>query len=76
MLKERIMGILSEMFEGAREDSLLLDDGIIDSFGILDLIDRLESEFGIQMDGEDIIPENFKDVSSIIEMIHRYIGGF
>ena len=72
MIKDRVTSILQEMFGEVNDKSELLDSGIIDSFGMLDLIDKLESEFGILVDAEDIIPENFLDIRAITELVLKY----
>ena len=47
----------------------LLDSGIIDSFDIVDLIGDIEEQFDIEVDGDDIIPENFESVDAIVRFI-------
>ncbi|MDD5929203.1 MAG: acyl carrier protein [Spirochaetales bacterium] len=49
----------------------LLDSGVIDSFDIVDLIASLEEIFGIELDGDDIIPENFESVDAIAKLIAK-----
>jgi acyl carrier protein len=46
------------------EDSLL-DRGIIDSTGVLELISVLESEFGVQVADEEMVPENLDSIARI-----------
>lgn len=48
----------------ADEDSLL-NRGIIDSTGVLELISVLEKEFGISVVDEDMVPENLDSISRI-----------
>lgn len=43
----------------------LLDAGLIDSTGILELVSYLESAFGILVQDEDIVPENLDSVNQI-----------
>lgn len=52
-------------------DTSLLDSGLIDSTGILELVSFLESEFGIQVQDEEIVPENFENVKSIAAFVER-----
>ena len=52
-------------------DDGLLEHGIIDSQGILVLVTFLEKQFNVSIDSEEIIPDNFKDVSAISTMITR-----
>ena len=49
----------------------LIDDQILDSFGMLSLISEIEDVFGVETDPTEIIPENFNSAQSIWEMICR-----
>ena len=53
------------------ESESLLDAGLIDSTGILELVAFLESEFAIQMADADIVPENLDSIQVIV----RYVEG-
>ena len=48
------------------DDRDLIDTGVIDSFGLLDLIGFLESEFSIRIDASGIDPANFNTVAKIM----------
>ena len=50
------------------EDSLL-DAGVIDSLGILDLVGFLEETFGIQASDEDLNPENFDSIATLVRFV-------
>ncbi len=43
----------------------LLDAGIIDSTGVLELLMFIESEFGLVVPDEDLVPENFDSLDAI-----------
>src|SRR5262245_24494660 len=49
----------------------LVDRGIIDSTGVLEVVDFLESEFGIAVPMEEMLPENFDSVESIAAFVGR-----
>lgn len=49
----------------------LLSEGYIDSFGIANIVPALEEYFQIDLSPEDIIPENFTSIDSMISMIQR-----
>lgn len=51
--------------EGLTDGESLLGAGLIDSTGILELVTYLESEFGIVVLDEEIIPENLDSVDQI-----------
>jgi acyl carrier protein len=52
-------------------DDSFLDKGIIDSTGIMEVIFFLEEEFGIQVDDEEMVPENLDSVKNIVAYISR-----
>ena len=47
------------------DDESLLDAGLIDSTGVLELVAYLEGEFGIQMADADIVPDNLDSIAKI-----------
>ena len=48
-----------------------LDEGIIDSTGILEVIAFLEEEFGIEVKDEEMVPENLDSVNAIVAFVAR-----
>lgn len=47
------------------DDDSLLDEGVIDSTGVLELVMFIESTFPIEVDDGEIVPENFDSVNRI-----------
>jgi len=52
-----------------KDDDPLLDSGIIDSMGILELVSYLESTFGIEVRDEEVVPANFQSVERITSLV-------
>lgn len=52
-------------------DDPLLEKGIVDSWGIVELTEFLKKEFGIHLEEADVLPENFASVRSIAAMVRR-----
>jgi acyl carrier protein len=50
-------------------DDALIEQGIIDSLGILKLSTFVEKEFGIRIDDEDLVPENFENIAALAHFI-------
>jgi acyl carrier protein len=48
-----------------------LENGIIDSTGMLELISFLEKEYGISVSTEELIPENLDSIDRIIRFLER-----
>lgn len=72
-MEERVIKVLNEINEDicSYHGDKLLDDKIIDSFEVMQIITDLEVEFGIEIDAENVIAENFANVQSIISMMKR-----
>jgi acyl carrier protein len=58
----------------ADEDSLL-DKGIVDSTGVLELIGFLEENYDIQIEDEELIPDNLDSVVKLVNFINRKKSG-
>lgn len=53
------------------EDDSLLEMGIVDSTGVLDLVAFVEESFGISVADREITPENFDSISRLADFIKR-----
>jgi acyl carrier protein len=54
-----------------QNDSSFLDQGIIDSTGVLELVEWLEDDFGLTIDDEELIPENLDSVNNLAAFIAK-----
>jgi acyl carrier protein len=52
-------------------DTDLLEQGILDSLGVLKLVIFLEQTFGIQVEDEDVVPENFQTLNIIAKFVQE-----
>jgi acyl carrier protein len=52
-----------------RDDDALVEEGIIDSTGILELIEFLESNFGIEVSEAETIPQNLGSIASLTNFV-------
>ena len=52
----------------------LIEAGIIDSMGIIALLGFLETEFAIQIDSDELLPENLGTVQAISDLVDRKLG--
>ncbi len=72
-MKEQIISILEELrpeFDFT-EDVNFIEEGMLDSFDVVNLVTELDSTFGISIDGVDIIPENFASIESIESLLKK-----
>ena len=53
------------------EDASFLEEGIVDSTGILELVMFVEETFGVTVKDEEIVPENFDSVGQLATYIRR-----
>jgi acyl carrier protein len=63
--------LLSEDSQEVGDETSLLDEGIIDSTGVLELITFLEDQFGITVEDDEILPENLDSVKKITVYVER-----
>ena len=54
-----------------RDEDSLLDRGVIDSTGVLELIAFLEGHFGIKVADEEMLPDNLDSIARITDYIGR-----
>ena len=51
-----------------------IKEGLLDSFDIITLVAEMEKRFGITIDGEDVTPENFKNIKTLEQFVQRYLS--
>lgn len=57
------------------DETSLLEKGMVDSTGIMEVVAFLESEFGVQVDDTEILPENLDSIGRIAAFVTRKKGG-
>lgn len=70
-MRERIYVILNKViidFDGCDGDNLI-ESGLLDSVGLLDVIAEIEEEFSIEIPAEKMTGENFASISDIEKLI-------
>jgi len=53
----------------------LLEVGVIDSVGVLELIEHLEATYELQIPDADVLPENLDSVDAITQYVSRRLDG-
>lgn len=69
-----------DQFPSSRRRSLedtdpLLESGLIDSMGVLDLVAFIETEFKVTVDDEELIPDNFQNIARIAAFVEKKRNG-
>ncbi len=74
---EKLMKILTELKEDVdfSKETALIDDEILESLDVMELISSLEENFGIEIGMEEIIPENFNSADAIWNLVVKLKGG-
>ncbi|MBQ6342391.1 MAG: acyl carrier protein [Anaerolineaceae bacterium] len=49
----------------------LIDDGILDSFDIISIVSELNDHYGIEINVNDLEPDNFNSVQAIMSLVER-----
>jgi len=78
-VRAKIRGFIVENFlfgneDGLKDDTSFLDEGIIDSTGILEMVSYLEEEFGIHVEDEELIPENLNSINNVVAYLEKKVG--
>lgn len=70
---EKLLEILAELKPDVdfSSETGLIDNSILDSFDIVQLIQELKDTFDIEISPADIIPENFNSADSMWNMIQN-----
>lgn len=75
-MKERILKLL----EGIQPDihfeneTALIDDSLLESFDVIQIVTSLMDEFDISIDADDIEPENLNSLDAICAMVERKLA--
>jgi acyl carrier protein len=77
-IEDKIKKFISQTFlrggqanPGLKNDTSFLEKGIIDSTGVLELVEFLEESFKVKVEDEDLIPENLDSVNNLV----RFVSG-
>ncbi len=68
VVNDLLLGDESRLPDG---DASFLEAGVIDSTGILELIEYLESEFGVRVEDSETTPENLDGINRVTDYVQR-----
>lgn len=73
---EKLLEILNEVNPDVDYENCttLIDDGLLDSFAILEIVSEINDEFDVEVSAPDIVPENFNSAKALWDMIQRLQG--
>lgn len=75
-IKQQVRAFITSNFYVAdpstlADDASLLDQGIIDSTGVLEIIMFLEDTFGFKVADSEMVPENLDSIENIASFVAR-----
>ena len=57
-----------------KDDASFLENGIIDSTGVLELISFLEERFGLELEETDLTPENLDSIDKVTRLVESRLA--
>lgn len=78
-IKEQVKQYIAESFMFSdngfqlSDDASFLEEGIVDSTGVLELVMFVEEEFKVAVQDDEVVPENFDSVNRLSAYIGRKI---
>lgn len=77
--KRKIREFIVENFlfgndEGLTDNVSFLEEGIIDSTGVLELVSFLEEDFDISVEDDELIPENLDSINNLDAFLGKKLG--
>ena len=72
-MTDTLLEILEEIAPDVdfENETALIDDGLLESFDIVNLVSELSDEVDIEIRPKDLVAENFNSVDAMVKMITR-----
>lgn len=73
---EKLLKILEEACPGVdfAHETALVDDGILESLDIVTIVGEIMDEFDVELNVDDLLPENFNSAEAILALIESKRG--
>ena len=70
-MKEKLLNILTEACPEVdfETETALIDDGLLESLDIVMIVTEIMQEFGVELNVDDLLPENFNSVDALLALI-------
>ena len=70
---ETLLNILNGLHPDVDFEAIddLYDEGVLDSLDMVRLVTEIGMDFDVQIPAEELIPENFQNVNTIMALIER-----
>jgi len=75
-MREQILNILKEIRPDVdfENETKLIDNSVLDSFDIISIVSELNNEFDIEINVNDLVPDNFNTVVAMQELIEKMLN--
>jgi acyl carrier protein len=72
-VQDRVRQFIKDTFlvDEVGDDDSFLANGIIDSLGVMQLVNFVESEYGLGVADTDLVPENFDSIARVAAYVER-----
>ncbi len=80
MIEQQMRGFITDNFLYGQQHQLkpedsFLENGLIDSTGMLELISYIEQQYGIRVEDDELIPENLDSLARLVAFVQHKLGG-
>lgn len=75
-MEEKLMELLTEIRSDVdfKNEQALIDDGILESFDVIQIVTNIMDEFDVMIDADDIEPENLNSFAQICDWVQKKIS--
>ncbi len=75
-MNEKLLALLEDVRPDVdfHAETALIEDGILDSFDIISIVQAIAENFGVEIDVDDLEPENFNSITAIASLIEKLQG--
>lgn len=73
-MREKVMKILEGIradIDFNKQEQMLIDDDILDSFDIISIVGELNEAFDVDISVDELLPENFNTPDAMVELITK-----
>jgi acyl carrier protein len=74
-IQTHVRQFILQQFPAARrhalaDDDSLLEAGIVDSLGVLEVVTMIEQDFGVALDDEELMSDHFESIARLAALVH------
>jgi acyl carrier protein len=70
-IREYIIKSTFDDVKKIKDETLIFEEGVLDSMGLLFLIEFLDENFGVKVSDEELNPKNFESINNIVAFVNN-----